>query len=61
MMAAYLSFKLMLQLVGLYAENIQVSKISKAEKEILSILIVAEYRYPFDPADHDVVQCSRSV
>ena len=30
MAAYYLSFKLMLQLVGLYAENIRVSKISKA-------------------------------
>ena len=33
-------------------------QITETAEEILSIVVVAEYRYPFDPADHDVVQGS---
>jgi hypothetical protein len=36
-------------------------KITNTAEKIFFIVIVTEYRYPFDPADHNVVQCSRSV
>jgi hypothetical protein len=40
---------------GLFGE------LTEAGEEIFSILIVAKYPYPFDPANHDVMQGSGSA
>jgi len=36
-------------------------QITETGEETLSIVFVAEYRYPFDPANHNVVQGSWCV
>ncbi len=36
-------------------------KITEAEKKILPIIIVAEYCYPFNSTDHNVVERSRRI